>query len=224
MIGRGHYSGRLQFGSDGTLYITSGDRMRFDPAQDRSSNIGKIVRINRDGSIPPDNPFASSARPDIWSIGHRNVLGIAFEPGTGRLWANEMGPKGGDEVNLIARGVNYGWPSVSEGVNYNDAAIPKHATRPELTPPVRSWTPVISPSGLLFYSGTLFKDWRGNAIMGGLSSQALIRLHLDGAQVADAEVISMGKRIRDVIEAQDGSLLVITDGDNGELLRLMPAQ
>jgi glucose/arabinose dehydrogenase len=224
-IGRGHFGGRLAFGPDRTLFITSGERMRFDPAQDPSANLGKIVRINRDGSIPAGNPFATErgARSDIWTLGHRNPLGIAFQPGTGRLWSNEMGPKGGDEFNLIERGRNYGWPVASEGNNYDDSPIPRHATHPEFTPPVRSWNPVISPSGLLFYTGRLL-PWRGNAVMGGLSSQALIRLTLDGARVTGEERIPMGKRIRDVIEARDGSLLVLTDGNDGELLRLSPAR
>jgi glucose/arabinose dehydrogenase len=157
MVGRGHYSGRLAFGPDGNLYITSGDRMRFDPAQDRASSIGKIIRIDRDGNAPSDNPFAKEqgARPEIWTLGHRSILGLAFEPGTSRLWSHEMGPKGGDELNLIVPGSNYGWPEVSEGVNYNDAPIPNHSERPEFTAPVRSWNPVISPSGLMFYTGDL---------------------------------------------------------------------
>jgi glucose/arabinose dehydrogenase len=224
LIGRGHYSGRLLFGRDGTLFITSGDRMRFDPAQDPTASVGKVVRINRDGTIPSDNPFAkgSEARADIWTIGHRNVLGIAFEPDSGNLWAHEMGPKGGDELNLLKPSANYGWPTVSEGVNYNDAAISKHSTRPEFRPPVRSWTPVISPSGLIFYTGDRFPGWRGSALMGGLSSQALIRLTLDGDKVTGEERIAMGRRIRDVIQAPDGSILLLADGENADLLRLTP--
>ena len=220
-IGRGHFGGRMAFAPDGSLFITSSERMRFDPAQDRASNLGKIVHINRDGSIPAGNPFfrVRGAREDIWTLGHRNMLGIAFEPGTGRLWANEMGPKGGDELNLIEPGHNYGWPVVSQGNNYDDSPIPRHPTHPEFTPPVRSWNPVISPSGLLFYRGSLL-PWRGNAVMGGLSSQSLIRLTLDGARVTGEERIPMGRRIRDLIEARDGALLVLTDGRDGELLRL----
>jgi glucose/arabinose dehydrogenase len=151
------------------------------------------------------------------------MLGIAFQPGTGRLWVNEMGPKGGDELNLIERGHNYGWPVVSQGNNYDDSPIPRHATHPEFTPPVRSWNPVISPSGLLFYRGSLL-PWRGNAVMGGLSSRSIIRLILDGTNVTGEERIPMGRRIRDVIEAPDGALLVLTDGSDGELLRLTPAR
>ena len=223
-IGRGHFGGRMAFAPDGTLFITSSERMRFDPAQDRAGNLGKVVHINRDGSIPRGNPFSNvpGARPDIWTMGHRNMLGIAFQPGTGRLWVNEMGPKGGDEFNLIEPGHNYGWPVVSQGNNYDDSPIPRHPTHPEFTPPARSWNPVISPSGLLFYRGGLL-PWRGNAVMGGLSSRSIIRLTLDGTNVTGEERIAMGRRIRDVIEAPDGALLVLTDGRDGELLRLAPA-
>ena len=222
-IGRGHFGGRMVFAPDGTLFITSSERMRFDPAQDRASNLGKVVHINRDGSIPAGNPFfrVRGTREDIWTLGHRNMLGIAFQPGTGRLWVNEMGPKGGDEFNLIEPGHNYGWPVVSQGNNYDDSPIPRHPTHPEFTPPVRSWNPVISPSGLLFYRGSLL-PWRGNAVMGGLSSRSIIRLTLDGVRVTGEERIAMGRRIRDVIEARDGALLVLTDGRDGELLRLAP--
>jgi glucose/arabinose dehydrogenase len=224
-IGRGHFGGRLVFAPDHSLFITSGERMRFDPAQDMTANLGKVIHINADGSIPADNPFLHTrgARPDIWTLGHRNLLGIAFQPGTGRLWVDEMGPRGGDEFNLIEPGHNYGWPLVSQGNNYDNSPIPRHETRPDFTPPVRSWNPVISPSGLIFYAGSLL-PWRGNAVLGGLSSRSLIRLTLDGTRVTGEERIPMGRRIRDLIEARDGSLLVLTDGDNGELLRLSPAR
>jgi glucose/arabinose dehydrogenase len=224
-VGRGHFGGRMAFAPDGTLFITSSERMRFDPAQDMGSNLGKIVHINRDGSIPANNPFvhANGARPDIWTLGHRNMLGIAFQPGTGRLWVNEMGPRGGDEFNLIEPGRNYGWPVVSQGNNYDNSPIPRHATHPEFTMPVRSWNPVISPSGLIFYRGSLL-PWRGNAVMGGLSSRAIVRLTLNRTNVTGEERIAMGRRIRDVIEAPDGALLVLTDGRDGELLRLAPAR
>ena len=224
-VGRGHFSGRLAFAPDGTLFIASSDRMRFDPAQDPVSNLGKIVRINRDGSAPRDNPFVadSGARPEIWSTGHRNVSGLAFQPGTARLWSVEFGPKGGDELNLIEKGRNYGWPLVNEGVHYDDSPIPRHATRPEFVRFVRSWTPVISPGSLMFYTGPQFPQWRGNAFIAGLSSQAIIRLTIEGDQVAGEEVIAMGRRVRDLLEARDGSLLALTESPNAELLRLTPA-
>ena len=224
-VGRGHFSGRLEFAPDSTLLIASSDRMRFEPAQDLTSNLGKIVRINRDGSAPRDNPFVTQvgARPEIWSTGHRNVSGMAFQPGTARLWAVEFGPKGGDELNLIEKGRNYGWPLVNDGVNYDDSPIPQHASRPEFVRFVRSWTPVISPGSLMFYTGTQFPQWRGNAFIAGLSSQAIIRLVLQGETIAAEEVIPMGRRIRDVMQARDGSLLVLSESPNAELLRLTPA-
>jgi glucose/arabinose dehydrogenase len=222
-IARGHFGHRLILGRDGTLFITSGERMRFDPAQDLSSNLGKIVRINRDGSIPKDNPFVGkpNARGDIWTLGHRNILSVAMHPSSGNLWAFEMGPLGGDELNIIRAGLNYGWPVVSNGSNYDKSPIPDHSTKPEFEEPVRLWTPVISPSGALFYDGTMF-PWKGHVIVGGLSSEAVIRLVLEGEKIVSEERIPMKKRIRDVIQARDGALLVITDDAKGELLRLTP--
>ena len=223
-IGRGHFGGRMIFGADGKLYITSSDRMRFDPAQDSTGNVGKIVRINADGTIPDDNPLArvQGASGDIWTMGHRNPLGLLLEPETGRLWAHEMGPLGGDEINLIERGRNYGWPTVSNGDNYNGSHIPDHATDTSFARPVHAWTPVISPSGLAFYTGDLFPGWRGSMLLGGLSSQSLIRLTFRDNRLANEERMYLGKRIRDVIQAPDGAVLLLTDGPKGELLRLTP--
>lgn len=225
-IGRGHFGGRIIFAPDGKMLITSGDRQRFDPAQDLGSTVGKIIRINADGTIPSDNPFIGreGAKGEIYSLGHRNPLGIAIHPESGAIWINEMGPKGGDELNLIAPGQNYGWPVVSNGVNYDDSDIPDHATKPEYVAPVVSWTPVISPSGMAFYKGSLFQDWKGNILIGGLSSQALIRLTVENDAVTAEERIAMNTRIRDVIEAPDGSVLVLTDGDAGELRKLTPGK
>lgn len=221
--GRGHFGNRLVFAPDGKLFITSGERMRFDPAADLRSNLGKVVRINPDGSTPSDNPFAGrdTARADIWSYGHRNILAAAFDP-AGRLWVFEMGPLGGDELNLIQRGRDYGWPFVSNGDNYGGPSIPDHPTRPEFAAPVRTWTPVIAPSGALFYSGAMFPGWRGSAIVGGLAPQSLIRLQLDGDRVGIEERVFMGRRIRDVAQARDGAILVIVDDKNGDFLRLTP--
>jgi glucose/arabinose dehydrogenase len=212
------------FGRDGTLFITSGDRMRFDPAQQPGSNLGKVVRINRDGSIPNDNPLVGKpgARGDVWSLGHRNMLAAAVHPTSGQLWVVEMGPLGGDELNLIERGANYGWPVVSNGDNYDKSPIPDHHTKPEFKAPRRTWTPVISPSGALFYDGSLF-PWRGSLVVGGLSSKALIRITIDGSKVTGEERIDMQRRIRDIVQAQDGALLVISDDKAGELLRVTPA-
>jgi aldose sugar dehydrogenase len=224
-VGRGHFGHRLLFGPDGKLYITSGDRMRFDPAQRLASNLGKVVRINPDGSIPVDNPFngRENARGDVYSLGHRNILAATFDQG-GRLWVFEMGPQGGDEINLVQPGRNYGWPLVSNGDNYAGASIPDHPTRDEFQAPVRSWTPVVSPSGALQYSGDLFPGWRGSILLGGLSSRALVRLVLDGDRVALEERVAMGRRMRDLLQLPDGSILAIVDDRRGDLLRLAPAR
>ena len=225
-IGRGHFACRLVFAPDGKLFITSGERQRFEPAQDQATNLGAVVRINPDGSIPDDNPFANKpgARPDVWTFGNRNPLGAAINPASGQLWVNEMGPKGGDELNVIERGRNYGWPVVgNDAKHYNDAPIPPHSSRPEFAAPLHSWTPVISPSGMIFYGGSRFPSWKGNALIGGISSKALVRVAVDGNRVTDDERIDMGRRIRDVIEAPDGAILLLTDGKDGELLRLTPA-
>jgi glucose/arabinose dehydrogenase len=183
------------------------------------------VRINPDGSLPDDNPFAGKpgARGDVWSLGHRNMLAAAFDP-QGRLWVFEMGPLGGDEVNLVQAGKNYGWPLVSNGDNYAGPSIPDHPTKKEFQAPARTWTPVVSPSGAIFYDGAMFPAWRGSALVGGLSSQALVRLQLDGERIAVEERIDMGRRIRDVLQAADGALYVIVDAKDGGLLRLTPAQ
>ncbi len=225
-IGRGHFGGRLVFAPDGKLFITSGDRQRFEPAQDMTSNLGKIVRINPDGSIPDDNPFVGQdgARADIWTLGHRNELGAAIRPGTSELWVHEMGPKGGDELNRIEKGKNYGWPLVSEGKHYNDADIPDHSEQPEFRKPDYAWVPAISPAGLIFYTGDKIKNWKGKALLGGLSSEALIVVSFDGNKVTGAETITLGKRIREVVQAPDGAVLLLVDGDSGgDLLRLAPA-
>jgi glucose/arabinose dehydrogenase len=224
-IGRGHFGGRLAFAADGKLLVTSGDRMRFDPAQDLATNLGKVVRINPDGSVPDDNPFAKKqgARADVWSVGHRNPLGAAIHPASKRLWIHEMAPAHGDELNIPEPGKNFGWPLVSNGDNYDGSVIPDHATRPELAAPIYYWHPAISPSGLIFYEGSRFADWQGNALLGGLSSETLLRLTLDGNRVKSEERIGLRRRIRDVAEAADGAVLLLTDAKEGELLRLTPS-
>lgn len=221
--GQGHYGHRLAFGPDGKLWITSSERQKFDPAQDMASNLGKIVRLNDDGSVPADNPFAAQGgvAAQVWSLGHRNALGIAFDA-KGRLWEHEMGPKGGDELNLIVRGANYGYPIVSNGDHYDGRPIPDHPTRPEFAAPKITWNPVISPAGLVIYSGTLFPQWRGNGFIGGLSSQALVRVAFDGERAREAERYDMGARIREVEQGPDGALWLLEDGSNGRLLKLTP--
>src|SRR5687768_12706808 len=190
-----------------------------------NSNLGKIVRINSDGSIPKDNPFADkpNTRSDIWAVGVRNPLGAAIHPTTGQLWYNDMGPKGGDEIVMVERGRNYGWPQVSEGQHYNDEKIPPHATRREFTPPNYFWPASIAPAGFVFYTGNRFPGWSGNALIGGLLSKSLFRLTIDGAKVSGEERIAINKRIRDLIQAPDGGILVLGDGEDGELLRLVPS-
>ena len=221
--GRGHYGHRLLFSADGHLFVSSGERQKFDPAQDMDSNLGKIVRLNDDGSVPADNPFAErgGVTAEIWSLGHRNPLGIAFDL-DGRLWNSEMGPRGGDELNLVIRGKNYGYPVVSNGRHYSGINIPDHDTRPEFEAPKAWWTPVISPGGLIFYSGELFAAWRGNALLPGLSSQALVRVEIDGDSAVEAERYDMDSRIRAVAEGPDGAIWLLEDGSRGRLLRLTP--
>ncbi len=177
VTGQGHYGHRILFGSDGKLWLSSSERQKFDPAQDMKSNLGKILRLNDDGSVPADNPFADQGgvAAQVWSLGHRNVLGMAFD-GEGRLWEVEMGPKGGDELNLVERGSNYGYPIVSNGDHYDGKDIPDHPTRPEFNAPEAWWTPVISPSSLIVYSGDRFPYFKGNGLIGGLSSQSLVRI------------------------------------------------
>lgn len=221
--GQGHFSHRLAFDAGGKLWITSGDRQKFEPAQDMSGNLGKILRLNADGSVPADNPFADQGgvAAQVWTRGHRNPLGIAFDA-EGRLWAHEMGPEGGDELNLILRGRNYGWPLVSNGNHYGGAPIPDHGTRPDLEAPKTWWTPVIAPAGMVIYSGNLFPTFRGDAFIGGLASQALVRVRFNGTAAAEYRRYPMGRRIREVEQGPDGALWLLEDGAGGRLLRLTP--
>jgi len=217
--GRGHYGHRIAFGPDGLLYISSGERQKFTPAQDMQQNLGKIVRLNDDGSVPADNPFAAQGgvTAQIWSLGHRNPLGLAFDA-QGQLWNVEMGPMGGDELNRVERGANYGYPLVSNGSHYGGADIPDHYTRPDLAAPAVWWNPVISPSSLMFYGGDEFPQWRGNAFIGGLSSQSLVRVEIGAAGAREAERFRMGERIRAVRQGPDGAIWVLED--SGRLLKL----
>jgi glucose/arabinose dehydrogenase len=226
--GRGHFGHRIAFGPDGKMYISSGERQHFDPAQDMNANLGKVLRLNDDGSVPADNPFASrgGVTAQIWTLGHRNPLGLAFD-GSHRLWEIEMGPMGGDELNLIARGKNYGYPIVSNGDHYDGTPIPDHDTRPEFEAPKVWWTPVISPGDFIFYSGSLFPQWRGDILVGGMSSKALIHVDVQGDGAREAERWDMGQRIREVEQGPDGAVWLLEDqqgGSGGRLLKLTPAR
>ena len=223
--GRGHFAHRIAFSPDGYLFITSGERQKFTPAQDMNQNLGKVIRLTDAGGVPGDNPFHDRGRiaSQIWSLGHRNLLGIAFD-GRGQLWTHEMGPQGGDEFNRIEKGSNYGYPIVSNGNHYDGRDIPDHSTRPEFNAPEVTWTPVISPAGLIIYSGRQFPQWRGSAFIGGLSSKALIRVAINGTTAREAERWDMGQRIREVEQGPDGSIYLLEDGKSGRLLRLSPAR
>ena len=219
--GQGHYGHRIVFGSDGKLWISSGERQQFDPAQDMKSNAGKIIRLNDDGSIPADNPFMNQGKiaQQVWSLGHRNPLGMAFDP-KGQLWVIEMGPKGGDELNKIIKAKNYGYPLVSNGDHYDGKSIPDHSTRPEFDAPVLDWTPVISPSDLNFYTGKMFPQWQNKAIATGLSSKAIIIIDTMQQPAKEVQRLDMKARIRGAVQAQDGGIWVIEDGPQARLLKL----
>nr|WP_245708262.1 PQQ-dependent sugar dehydrogenase [Sphingomonas palmae] len=223
----GQFGAVIAFAPDGkSLFLTSGERQRFTPAQDPEQLLGKIVRLTLDGKAWPGNPMykAGGARAMTWSSGHRNPYGLVFAP-DGRLWEEEMGPRGGDELNLIEPGKNYGWPLVSNGDNYSGVEIPDHPSRPEFQAPVLWWNPVISPGGMIAYTGAMFPQYRGSLFITGLSSKSLVRVAVNGAQARAAERWDMGERIRDVAQAPDGAIWVIQDGEKGgggKLLRLTP--
>ena len=226
--GQGHYGHRMAFGPDGMLYISSGERQKFQPAQDLNQNLGKIVRLTDGGMVPSDNPFYDQGRvkSQIWSYGHRNPLGIAFDA-NGRLWNQEMGPEGGDELNLVKKAANYGYPKVSNGRNYGAATddLPDHAPGDGFEAPKVFWNPAISPGGLMIYSGDMFKAWKGSAFIGGLGAKALVRVKLDGENATKADQWDMGARIREVEQGPDGAIWLLEDqraGSEGRLLKLTP--
>jgi glucose/arabinose dehydrogenase len=223
-----HAGGRLVFAPDGTLFVTLGERSALEgrvQAQDLGSHLGKVVRIHPDGSVPKDNPFVGrqGARPEIWSSGHRNILSADLDA-KDRLWIVEMGPRGGDELNLVEKGKDYGWPTIGYGEEYSGARIHRTTQAPGMEQPVYYWDPVISPSGLTIYSGELFPEWRGNFFIGGLSSEALVRLVVDGDRVVGEErlLTDLGARIREVVQGPDGALYLLTDARNGKLLKVTP--
>ncbi len=228
--GRTHFGSRLVWAKDGTLFITTGDRgTQSESSQDLGTGIGKVIRINTDGTPAKDNPFIgkAGARPEIWSYGHRNMQGAAINPQTGELWVSEHMAAGGDELHIPRAGKNYGWPIISWGTNYDGSPIGKgERTEEGLEQPIYYWNPSIGTSGLAFYTGELFKDWKGNILAGGLAGQGLERLIMDGEKVVGVEHLlsDRGDRIRDVRVGPDGAVYVLTDDTNGNLLRLTPAQ
>jgi glucose/arabinose dehydrogenase len=224
-----HFGSRLAFGPDGMLFITMGERsdapMRHH-AQELDNHLGKVVRIAPDGAAPQDNPFRgdTNARPEVWTLGHRNIQAAAFD-GDGRLWVVEHGAQGGDELNLIEKGRNYGWPVVAYGEEYSGRPIPGAETsRDGHEQPVYYWDPVIAPSGAQFYSGDAFPDWRGDLFVGGMKDKMLVRLTLDDDRVTGEErlLTSRGQRVRDVRQGPDGALYLVTDEPSGELWRVAP--
>jgi glucose/arabinose dehydrogenase len=220
--GGNHFGSRLAFAPDGKLFVTLGERFTFETAQELGNHLGKVVRINPDGSVPGDNPFVEKkgAMPEIWSYGHRNPQGAAINPKTGKLWEAEFGPMGGDELNIPEPGRNYGWPVVSWGKHYDGRSIPEPTTHPEFADAIYHWNPVISPSGITFYTADQIPGWNGNLLLAGLSSEAIVRLTLDGDKVTAEERIPMRVRIRDVAQGPDGAVYALTDESDGKILKL----
>jgi glucose/arabinose dehydrogenase len=234
--GRNHFSGKIAFDGKGYLFLSAGDRqvppegnLEAHPAQDLTNHHGKIIRLHDDGRVPTDNPFVgrAGAKPEIWSYGHRNVQGLAFHPETGDLWANEHGPQGGDELNRIQPGRNYGWPVIGFGVNYTTGnAIHAGTMRQGMEQPVRVWVPSIGISGLMFYTGDRFPQWKGNLFVGGMAGQQLSRLTLSGQRITnEEELVQQMGRIRDIRQGPDGLIYLVTDDRDGKptpVLRLEP--
>ena len=218
--GHGHFALRMVFVND-SLLVTSGDRQELQPAQDMGTNLGTIVRLTPEGEPAPDNPFADDGgvAAEFWTTGHRNPLGIATDS-DGNVWSSEMGPEGGDELNLIVEGANYGWPEVSMGEHYDGTAIPDHAEDDGFEAPKEYWVPAISPGNLLIYSGDLFTGWADSALLGGLSGQNLVRVELDGEEAEQVDEWDMGDRVRAVAQAPDGAIWIATD--SGTLAELRP--
>ncbi|MEA2890380.1 MAG: aldose sugar dehydrogenase [Bradyrhizobium sp.] len=224
-----HYGCRIVQASDGNLFVTLGEHFTYrDEAQNLGNHLGKLIRIAPDGSAPKDNPFVgrADAKPEIWSYGHRNAQGLAVNPATGDLWEIEHGPRGGDEVNIIGKGKNYGWPVVGYGIDYNGGRIHESTARPGMEQPIKYWVPSIAPSGMLFYTAELFPKWRGSLFTGALSGRMLVRLSLDGNTITGEERLlqNLNERIRDVRQGPDGALWLLTDSSAGRILRVSPAK
>jgi glucose/arabinose dehydrogenase len=226
---RGHYGSRLVFAPDGKLFVTLGERMAFrERAQDLGYHFGKVVRIEPDGKVPADNPFAGreDARPEIWSYGHRNPQSAALNPASGKLWIVEHGARGGDEVNIPQAGKNYGWPVISYGVHYSGEKIGEGRSKPGMEQPIYYWDPSIAPSGMMFYTGDLFPKWKGDLFVGGLAGTLLSRLDVEGEKIGGEERLlkRLGERIRDVRQGPDGAIYLLTDAREGRILRVRPAR
>jgi glucose/arabinose dehydrogenase len=223
-----HFGCRIAQAGDGNLFLTTGDHgSHRNEAQNLGSHLGKTIRIRPDGSVPPDNPFVNrqGAKPEIWSYGHRNMQGAAINPASGKLWTTEHGPRGGDEINIDEAGKNYGWPVIGYGLEYSGARAHESTHREGMEQPIKQWTPVIAASGMAFYQGNLFPAWKGNLFVGGLASNVLVRVTLDGDKVTGEERLlgDVGERIRDVRAGPDGAIWVATDSSNGRILRVSPA-
>jgi glucose/arabinose dehydrogenase len=223
-----HFGSRLLFAPDGFLYISLGERGQRPQAQSLGSHLGTMIRLHDDGRVPADNPFAgrAGAMPEIYSYGHRNIQGLALQPGTGRIWAHEHGPQGGDELNLLGAGRNYGWPVITYGRNYvTGTRIGEGERKAGMEQPVHYWVPSIAPSGLAFYQGDKFPGWKGDALIGSLKFSYLVRLKLENQRVIHEEILLEGllTRIRDVRTGPDGYVYLLTDENNGKLVRLQPA-
>lgn len=225
-VSRRHYGSRLVFSRDGLLYVTLGERGERELAQDLSVHRGQVIRINPDGSVPDDNPFVDHPvyRPEVWSYGHRNPQSAALNPANGDLWTVEHGAKGGDEINIPKAGLNYGWPVITYGIDYSGLPIGEGTHKEGMEQPVYYWDPSIAPSGMAFYTGSRFPDWKGNLFVGALKGQVLVRLTLDGNKVKDEERMfrTLDERIRDVRQGPDGYIYLLTDSENGRILRLEP--
>ncbi len=222
-----HFGSRIVFDRAGLIYVTAGERYQMQRAQRLDDLGGKVVRLRDDGSVPSDNPFVGRAgvRPEIFSYGHRNPQGMAMHPTTGRIWLTEHGPRGGDELNLLKAGANYGWPLATHGIDYSGAVISPNKSLPGMEDPVRFWVPSISPSGLAFYTGDRFPGWKGSLFTGALSNNALFRIELDGERYVSEErlLVDLLPYIRDVRQGPDGLIYVVTHTDSGGLYRLEPA-
>ncbi|MEE8305018.1 MAG: PQQ-dependent sugar dehydrogenase [Candidatus Tectomicrobia bacterium] len=223
-----HFGSRLVFGRDGSLYISLGDRGKRLAAQDLNDHRGSLIRLNDDGSVPSDNPFVGkpNVKPDIFTYGNRNMQGMVLHPFSGDIWAHEHGPQGGDEINIMQAGVNYGWPIITYGVNYGSGTkIGEGTHKAGMAQPIYKWVPSIAPSGMMFYTGNQFPGWQGNLFLGSLKFGLLVRLEVDGNRITSEERLLNDRygRIRDVVQGPDGYLYLLTDKRKGQLLRITPA-